>query len=94
MACGFWPGNGGASGFTLGEPAFYAYANPQPAGFEDTRVLPDGAYFHKEMGEFILPYEVVRQSSAPEQSILAFCSSVYNAAANLGRWDRKTLERS
>jgi Family of unknown function (DUF5996) len=85
---GFWPGNA-----QLPEPAFYAYAVPEPDGLKEARVRPAGAYYHREMGEFILPYEAARTARAPERALLDFIESTYDAAATLGRWDRAALER-
>jgi hypothetical protein len=86
-SCGFWPGAG------LGEPAFYAYAYPEPEGFTGHPVQPREAYYHKELGEFILPYEVVRTSPTPDETLLAFLQTTYEAAAELAKWDRASLER-
>ena len=91
-SCGFWPGSLLGLG-TLREPAFYAYAYPQPDGFADRPVRPDGAYYHREMGEFILPYEVVRRTRSPDESVLAFVQSTYEAAVDLAHWERAELER-
>jgi len=88
-SCGFWPGNGG-----FGRPAFYSYAYPEPAGFADAAVTPPGAYYSKEIGEFILPYDAVREGAAPRELLLDFLESTYAAAANLGNWDRAALERN
>jgi hypothetical protein len=85
---GFWPGSA-----PLLEPAFYAYAVPEPKGFETAAVEPDGAYYHPELREFILPYEAVRTAASPEGAIAAFIQSTYDKAATLGGWDRATLER-
>lgn len=85
---GFWPGSG-----PLLEPAFYAYAVPEPAGFRDARARPDAAYYHRELGEFILPYEAVRTAPAPEEEILAFVDSTYEHGATLAGWDRPALEK-
>ncbi len=87
-SCGFWPGAG------LGVPAFYAYAYPEPEGFKDWPVRPAEAYYHPTLREFLLPYDVVRLADAPDQMLLAFCQSTYEAAAVPGRWDRAALERS
>jgi hypothetical protein len=87
-SAGFWPGNGG-----FGEAAFYSYAYPQPAGFADAKIQPGGAYYSKEIGEFILPYEAVRQSADPTAALLDFLQSTYEAAADLAHWDRAALER-
>ncbi|HEV2540568.1 MAG TPA: DUF5996 family protein [Frateuria sp.] len=84
---GFWPGDA-----RLPEAAFYAYAVPQPAGLADATVQPSQAYFHAELGEFILPYEAVRRSASPEQTLQAFLQSTWDRAAELGRWDRAALE--
>jgi hypothetical protein len=81
FACGFWPGNVGASGITFGEPAFYAYHYPAPAGFPDAQVQLDAAYFDGEMGEFILRYEDARRSPTPADAVLEFFQSTYEAAA-------------
>jgi hypothetical protein len=88
-SCGFWPGNGG-----FGRPAFYSYAYPAPAGFADAAIATPGAYYSKEIGEFILPYDAVREAEAPREILLDFLESTYQAAANLGNWDRAALERS
>jgi Family of unknown function (DUF5996) len=85
---GFWPGSG-----PILEPAFYAYAVPEPDGLKQAAVRPDAAYYHSELGEFILPYEAVRTSASPEDAIRAFVDSTYAAAATLGKWDRAALER-
>ena len=85
---GFWPGSG-----PVLEPAFYAYAVPAPAGLPDARIRPQAAYYHQELGEFILPYEAVRTAPSPEGTILEFIESTYDAAATLAQWDRASLER-
>ncbi|MGH7540289.1 MAG: DUF5996 family protein, partial [Gemmatimonadota bacterium] len=85
---GWWPGGG-----VVAEPAFYAYAYPEPGGFRDADVGPDAAHYLTEMGEFILPYEAVRRAPDPDAAVLRFCKDVYAAAAGLGSWDREALER-
>jgi hypothetical protein len=87
-SCGFWPGNGG-----FGQAAFYSYAYPQPQGFGEVAVPPSAAYYSKEIGEFILPYDAVRQSASPRETLLEFLQSTYAAAADLAKWDRAALER-
>jgi hypothetical protein len=84
---GFWPGSG-----PVLEPSLYAYAVPEPAGFNNGPVQPEAAYYHRELGEYILPYEAVRRSSSPAQSIRAFVDSTYELGASLGGWDRAALE--
>lgn len=92
-ACGFWPGQITMRGLTLGEPAYYAYIYPEPAGFNAAAVRPSAGYYHAELGEYLLPYEAVRQSTTPEQTLLDFFESTYAAAATLAKWDRAALER-
>lgn len=87
-SAGFWPGGG-----SIAEPAFYAYAYPEPAGFADYQVLPAGAYYSPELREFILPLEQVRSAADPDGAVLEFLQSTYGAAADLARWDRARLER-
>jgi len=87
-SCGFWAGSG-----AVAEPAFYSYAYPAPPGFAEARVRPEAAFFSKDFGEFILPYAAVRTAASPDETLLAFLESTYDAAADLGRWDRKALER-
>jgi len=87
-SCGFWPGAG-----PIAEPAFYAYAYPEPAGYANHAVRPQGAYYQRDMQEFILPYEVVRKSSAPDELLLEFAQSTYDAAAERGQWDRAGFDR-
>jgi hypothetical protein len=86
---GFWPGSG-----PVLEPAFYAYAAPEPEGLKTTRVRPAAAYYHTELSEFILPYEAVRTAASPEDDLTSFLESTYAAAAMLAGWNRSTLERS
>jgi hypothetical protein len=87
-SAGFWPGGGGVE-----EPVFYSYAYPEPAGFPDAFVKPEAAYYDRTMREFILPYEAVRLAPDPDGALMAFLQSTYEAAANLAKWDRSTLER-
>ena len=87
-SCGFWPGNGG-----LGKPAFYSYAYPEPKGFADAPLRPAAAIFDPDLREFILDYDSVRQSDAPDHMLLEFFQSTYEAAADCAKWDRAGLER-
>ena len=87
-SCGFWPGGG-----PIAYPAFYSYAYPEPASFADAPVKPDAAFYSTDFREFILPYDAVRQSNSPDETLLDFLQSTYEAAANLGNWDRAALER-
>jgi hypothetical protein len=91
-ACGIWPGNATASGLEFGEPAFYAYIYPDPAGFKEATVRPAAAYFDSQFGLFILPYDAVRQSADPAEALLDFLQSTYEAAATYANWDRDALE--
>jgi len=94
---GFWPGSGLGTLFGPGpvdEPSFYAYAAPSPPGFEQTHVEPPGAFYHRDLGEFILPYRVVRAAADPDRALLAFIDTTYTHAADLAAWDRASLERS
>ena len=84
---GFWPGNE-----QLPEPVFYAYAVPEPAGLREAPVQPAGAYYHRELGEFILPYDAVRTAAEPERALHEFVQSTYRQAATLGGWDVGALE--
>src|SRR5467141_3135932 len=86
-SAGFWPGSG-----AIDYPAFYSYAYPEPAGFRATKVQPDAAFFSEALGEFILPYDAVRTAARPDQALLEFLQSTYEAAANAAKWDRAALE--
>jgi hypothetical protein len=86
-SAGFWPGSG-----AIDYPAFYSYAYPEPPGFRTTRVRPEAAFFSEALGEFILPYEALRTAVQPEQALLEFLQSTYEAAANAAKWDRDALE--
>ena len=86
-SAGFWPGGGGVD-----EPSFYSYAYPAPAGFAAAKAAPAAARFDPALGEFLLPYEAVRSAPDPEDALLAFLQSTYEAAATLARWDRAALE--
>ena len=77
---GFWPGSG-----PILEPTFYAYAVPEPAGLKDAAVRPAAARYHRELGEFVLPYDAVRTASSPDEALTAFVDSTYEQAATLAR---------
>lgn len=85
---GWWPGNGTMSG-----PAFYGYTAPEPLGFKEARVHPEAARYDAALGEFLLAYDDVRAAQSPSSALLEFCQSTYDAAADLGKWDRTMLER-
>jgi hypothetical protein len=87
-SCGFWAGGG-----AVPYPAYYAYAYPRPKGFAEAKVEPGAAFFSKDYGEFILPYDVVRTSPSPDAMLMTFLQSTYDAAADLGRWNRAALDR-
>jgi hypothetical protein len=86
---GFWPGDGEV----IQDAAFYAYAVPEPAGFQQYRVRPAKAFYHPQKGEYFLMYDDVRSSENPVETLLDFCQSTYEAAAIAGNWDRASLER-
>jgi hypothetical protein len=89
ISCGFWPGDR-----RFKNAAFYAYAAPKPDGLEKEPVRPAAAYWDGQLGEFILKYDDVRSTPSPDQAILDFCQSTYEAAAKLAKWDRQALERA
>jgi hypothetical protein len=85
---GFWPGGGDVQG-----AAFYSYAAPQPDGFSGRQARPPAAFYNKQLGEFLLMYDDLRATASPRDALLNFCQSTYEAAADLGKWDRAALER-
>jgi hypothetical protein len=87
-SCGFWPGGG-----PIPYPAFYSYAYPEPPGFRTAQVAPRAAFYSTDLSEFILPYDAVRESSSPDDTVLSFLQSTYEAAASHAGWDRAALER-
>jgi hypothetical protein len=87
-SCGFWPGGG-----PVPHAAFYAYAYPEPAGFSTAVVKPAPAFYSTDLREFILPYYAVRLAASPDDTLLEFLQTTYDAAADLARWDRAALER-
>jgi len=87
-SAGFWPGGGGPVEYA----AFFSYAYPAPEGFASAAVRPEQAFFSGELGEFILPYDAMRMASDPGRALMEFLQSTYEAAANLGHWDRPALE--
>ena len=87
-SAGFWPGGGDIKG-----PAFYSYAAPEPAGFAESKVRPQAAFYHPQMKEFLLMYDDVRTAASPRTALMEFLQSTYDAAADSGKWDRKALER-
>jgi predicted GNAT family acetyltransferase len=86
-SAGFWPGGNG-----IDYPAFYAYAYPAPHGYRAATVQPDAAFWHEDLAEFVLPYDAVQTAADPDEALMAFLISTYDAAADLGGWDRDLLE--
>ena len=84
---GFWPGNAVAP-----TPVFYSYAYPEPPGFAETKVQPEAALYLPKLREFILPYDTVRTAEKPDDVLLDFAQSAYDAASKLGKWDRAALK--
>lgn len=91
ISAGWWPGT--RSG-PVAEPVFYSYIYPEPAGYRETPILPREAYYHPDLREFVLPYEAVRTAQRPDEMLLQFLQSTYEAGADLAGWDRSALERS
>jgi hypothetical protein len=86
-SAGFWPGSG-----AIDYPAFYSYAYPEPPGFRTAKAGPNAAFFSEALGEFILPYDAVRNAAEPDRTLLEFLQSTYEAAADAAKWDRDALE--
>jgi hypothetical protein len=85
---GFWPGGNGV------QAAFYSYTAPEPAGLDGCKIRPAAAYYSQEMKEFLLSYQAVREASSPEETLIDFLQSTYQAGADLAKWDRAALERA
>jgi hypothetical protein len=88
-SCGFWPGNGG-----FGQAAFFSYAYPEPPGFADAPMAADRTYYDQDLGQFLLPYDAVRQAQSPDEYLMKYLDSTYRAAADRAHWDRLALERA
>jgi hypothetical protein len=86
-SAGFWPGAG-----AIDYPAYYSYAYPEPEGFATAKVRPGAAFYFQGYGQFILPYDAVRNAPEPEAALMEFLQSTYDAAADLGKWDRNALD--
>ncbi|MEO9190468.1 MAG: DUF5996 family protein, partial [Acetobacteraceae bacterium] len=88
-SCGFWPGNGG-----FGKAAFFSYAYPEPRGFAKAPTRPAATVYDEGLGQFILPYDAVRTAQSPDDDLMQYLRSTYEAAADLAHWDRSALERA
>ena len=84
---GFWPGGNGV------EAAFYSYTAPAPDGLDKAQIRPAKAFYSSEMSEFLFMYDDMRQADSPDEALLDFCQSTYEAGADLAKWDRASLER-
>jgi len=87
-SCGFWPGSQ-----AMPQPVFYSYAYPMPEGFADAKVQPAPASWNTKLREFVLPYDDVRTADEPDEALICFLQSTYEAAAALAHWDRHALEK-
>jgi len=88
ISAGFWPGSG-----DIKDAAFYAYAAPEPAGFDATKIGPAKAFYHPQVHEYFLMYDDFRRASSPKAALMEFLQSTYDAGASLGNWNRAELER-
>jgi hypothetical protein len=86
-SCGFWPGGG-----VIAYPAYYSYAYPEPKGFPEASIKPVSAFYSTDLREFILPYDDIRKAKSPDDTLLDFLQTTYEAAATLANWDRASLE--
>jgi uncharacterized protein DUF5996 len=86
---GFWPGSAASP-----TPVYYSYAYAEPAGFAEAKVMPNEASYSADLHEFILPYDVVRTAASPDETLLDFAQSTYDAASRLAAWDRAALEEA
>jgi Family of unknown function (DUF5996) len=84
---GFWPGND-----AFPAPIYYSYAYPEPSGFSEAKIQPEAARYDPKLREFVLPYDAVRTADQPDNVLLDFAQSVYDAASTLGKWDREALK--
>lgn len=89
ISAGWWPGAA-----PVAEPAFYSYSYPEPSGYPEAKVRPSEAYYSPELREFVLPYETVRSAKRPDEVLLQFLQTTYEAGADLGGWNRQALERT
>jgi hypothetical protein len=87
ISAGFWPGSGDIKG-----PAFYSYTSPAPEGYSAYKVLPPAAFYHSQLGEFLLMYDDVRGAASPKTAVMDFLQTTYEAGADLSKWDRPALE--
>jgi hypothetical protein len=87
ISCGFWPGDE-----TFKAPAFFSYTFPEPPGLSAAALRPSAAWYNPDRGLFLLRYEDMRSADAPEQVLLEFLQSTYEAGATLAQWDRETLK--
>jgi hypothetical protein len=92
-SAGFWVGGGDIQGPPIPGPAFYSYAAPEPPGFSARQIRPKAAFYHPQLKEFVLLYDDVRAADSPKAALLEFLQSTYDAAADLGNWDRENLDR-
>jgi hypothetical protein len=83
---GFWPGEG------IGAPAYYSYTVPAPTGLDQAAIRPAATKWNRQLSEFILMYDDVRNAASPEEELYQFLESTYEAGAGLGKWDRAALE--
>ena len=82
ITAGFWPGYS-----RFPEAAIFAYTYPKPDGIENAAIQPSAAFWSKDIGEFLLRYEDVRAADSPEEAILQFLRSTYEAGARAAGWD-------
>jgi len=88
ISCGFWPGDD-----RFPAPAFYSYTAPEPPGLPTASIRPEEAFYSQELSLFLLRYDDVQTASSPEQALLEFFQSTYEAGARLAQWDREALEQ-
>jgi Family of unknown function (DUF5996) len=86
IAVGWWPGDP-----RYGKAAFYAYAHPAPDGFEAGTLSPGPAHWDAALGEYILNWDDIRDTTDPRSAALEFARSAFRHACVVCDWDSALL---
>lgn len=88
ISFGFWAGDE-----NIPDAALYSYTFPAPGDLDTAPLKPDKAFWTEQRGSpmALLMYEDVRNYDDPDQAVLDFLNSAWEAGIEKAQWDTKNL---
>ena len=82
ISIGWWPGDP-----NHGQAAFFAFAYPATEGFGEADLSPAPGRWDPQLGEYVLDWDDIRESSDPHAAAVEFGRSAFRHACAVCDWD-------